>query len=187
MFFIITNTNYQAFIENKNLITIKELKLEIESYEEQDNKINVNDSVKIKSLNKVGIVTSIKGSKATIESNNNKMIVSLSELEKINVVKNNTKKTVKVNSVDSLAKSVPMSANLIGMRVDEALIQLRNYLDAALLVRYPQVTIIHGFGTGALRKAVHEYLKSSKYVVEYRLGGFNEGGAGATIVVLKKK
>ena len=50
-----------------------------------------------------------------------------------------------------------------------------------------QVNIIHGFGTGALRKAVHEYLKSSKYVVEYRLGGFNEGGAGATIVVLKKK
>ena len=115
------------------------------------------------------------------------MIVSLSELEKINVVKNNTKKTVKVNSVDSLAKSVPMSANLIGMRVDEALIQLRNYLDAALLVRYPQVTIIHGFGTGALRKAVHEYLKTCKFVEEFKLGGFNEGGSGATLVKLKIK
>ncbi len=129
----------------------------------------------------------IKGNKATIESNNNKMIVSLSELEKVNVTKSNVKKTVKVNGVDSLAKSVPMSANLIGMRVEEALIQLRNYLDAALLVRYPQVTIIHGFGTGALRKAVHEYLKTCKFVEEFKLGGFNEGGSGATLVKLKTK
>ena len=80
-----------------------------------------------------------------------------------------------------------MSANLIGMRVEEALIQLRNYLDAALLVRYPQVTIIHGFGTGALRKAVHEYLKTCKFVEEFKLGGFNEGGSGATLVKLKTK
>ena len=73
------------------------------------------------------------------------------------------------------------------MRVEEALIALKNYLDAVLLVRYEQVNIIHGFGTGALRKAVHEYLSKSKYVVDYHLGGFNEGGAGATVVILKKK
>ena len=178
---------FKHHLKNKALDNLDALAIKENIESKQDNKINVNDNVKIKSLNKVGIVTSIKGSKATIESNNNKMIVSLSELEKINVVKNNTKKTVKVNSVDSLAKSVPMSANLIGMRVDEALIQLRNYLDAALLVRYPQVTIIHGFGTGALRKAVHEYLKTCKFVEEFKLGGFNEGGSGATLVKLKIK
>ena len=94
---------------------------------------------------------------------------------------------MKVASFDAMQKHVPMSLNLIGMHVEEALIALRNYLDAAMLVRYSQVTIIHGFGTGALRKAVHEYLKTSKYVLEYKLGGFNEGGAGATVVLLKVK
>ena len=116
------------------------------------------------------------------------MIVSLKELEKISVNKTKQqKRQVKIQTLDAMQKNVPMSLNLIGMRVDEALIALRNYIDAALLVRYQQVNVIHGFGTGALRKAVHEYLKNCKYVVEYRLGGFNEGGAGATIVVLKGK
>ena len=114
--------------------------------------------------------------------------LTLNELEKVSKSENKTqKKKVKVASHDILSKNVPISLNLIGMRVEEALIQLRNYIDAALLVRYQQVNVIHGFGTGALRKAVHEYLKNCKYVVEYRLGGFNEGGAGATIVVLKGK
>ena len=117
------------------------------------------------------------------------MKIDISELEKVEPVKMSSiaKKKVKVAAIESMSKNIPMSLNLIGMRVEEALIALKNYIDAALLVRYEQVNIIHGFGTGALRKAVHEFLKSSKYVVEYRLGGFNEGGAGATIVVLKKK
>ena len=97
------------------------------------------------------------------------------------------KQRVKVAAIESMSKNIPMSLNLIGMRVEEALIALRNYLDAAIMVRYETVNIIHGFGTGALRKAVHEFLSKSKFVVEYRLGGFNEGGAGATIVTLKKK
>ena len=110
------------------------------------------------------------------------------ELEKVSITKTKQqKRQVKIQSLDAMQKNVPMSLNLIGMHVDEALIALRNYLDAALLVRYEQVNVIHGFGTGALRKAVHEYLSKSKIVVDYRLGGFNEGGAGATVVILKKK
>ena len=117
------------------------------------------------------------------------MKIALSELEKVIEVKQSkaVKQRVKVAAIESMSKNIPMSLNLIGMRVEEALIALRNYLDAAIMVRYETVNIIHGFGTGALRKAVHEYLSKCKFVVEYRLGGFNEGGAGATVVTLKKK
>lgn len=157
-----------------------------------DNKVNdeivIGDTVKIISLGKIATVKDIKGKKCTIVSNNTTMIVSLSEVEKVTkIVSKNEKKKVKVMAYESSMKNIPMSLNLIGMRVEEALIALRNYIDAALLVRYQQVTIIHGYGTGALRKAVHEYLKTCKYVEEYRLGGFNEGGAGATVVKIKGK
>ena len=157
--------------------------------EKVDNQIQIGDTVKIKSLGKIAKVKDIKGNKCVVESSNNTMKVSLSELEKVIEVKQSkvAKQRVKVAAFEAMSKNVPKILNLIGMRVEEALIALRNYLDAAILVRYETVNIIHGFGTGALRKAVLEYLSKCKFVVEYRLGGFNEGGAGATVVTLKKK
>lgn len=77
------------------------------------------------------------------------------------------------------------SINLIGETVDEAMIDLDKYLDDAYLAHIPNVTIIHGRGTGALRKAVHEKLRKSKYVKSYRLGTFGEGETGVTIVEFK--
>ncbi len=59
------------------------------------------------------------------------------------------------------------------------------YLDDALMVHLPSVRIIHGHGSGALRSAVHNYLKSKSFVKEFRLGGQGEGGSGATVVTLQ--
>lgn len=81
--------------------------------------------------------------------------------------------------------SVGQSVNLIGMTVDEAIPVLNKYLDDAYLAHMSQVTVIHGRGTGALRKAVHDQLKQLKYVKSYRLGEFNEGNTGATIVTFR--
>jgi len=78
--------------------------------------------------------------------------------------------------------SISPECNLIGKRVDEALPVLEKYLDDAYLAHLPQVTIIHGRGTGALRDAVHQYLKRLRYVKSYRVGGFGEGDHGVTIV-----
>ena len=75
--------------------------------------------------------------------------------------------------------------NLIGRTVDEALSELDKYLDDAYLSHLPQVTIIHGRGTGALRNAVHSHLKKLKYIKSYRIGGFGEGDHGVTIVEFK--
>ena len=183
------NEGFKHHLKNKAIDALDEMASSSKKEEKIDKEIKVGDTVKVKSLGKVAKVVDIKGNKCVIESNNNTMKIALSELEKVIEVKQSkvAKQRVKVAAIEAMSQNVPMSVNLIGMRVEEALIALRNYLDAALLVRYEQVNVIHGFGTGALRKAVHEYLSKSKIVVDYRLGGFNEGGAGATVVILKKK
>ena len=71
------------------------------------------------------------------------------------------------------------------MRVDEAMPVLEKYLDDAYLAHLEKCTIVHGRGTGALREAVHKYLKKYKYAKEFRLGGFGEGDMGVTIVTFK--
>ena len=81
--------------------------------------------------------------------------------------------------------NVKMEINLIGKTVDEALFALEKYLDDAYIARLPQVYIIHGKGTGALRNAIQNYLKSCSYVKSYRNGEHGEGGAGATVVEFK--
>jgi DNA mismatch repair protein MutS2 len=83
------------------------------------------------------------------------------------------------------ASTVHQDINLIGMTVDEAMPVLTKYLDDAYLAHLSQVTVIHGRGTGALRKAVHQQLSRLKYVKSYRLGEFGEGDAGVTIVIFK--
>lgn len=83
------------------------------------------------------------------------------------------------------AASVHQEVNLIGMTVDEAMPVLNKYLDDAYLAHMTQVTVIHGRGTGVLRKAVHQQLARLKYVKSYRLGEFGEGDMGVTIVTFK--
>ena len=81
--------------------------------------------------------------------------------------------------------SVSHEINLIGMTVDEAISVLDKYLDDAYLAHLPQVRVIHGRGTGALKAGVHKHLKRLKYVKEYHLGEFGEGDSGVTIVSFK--
>ena len=82
--------------------------------------------------------------------------------------------------------TIKPEVNLIGKTVDEALPELDKYLDDAYLSHLKEVQIIHGKGTGALRKAVHSHLKRSKYIKSYRLGEFGEGDAGVTIAEFKQ-
>ena len=75
--------------------------------------------------------------------------------------------------------------DLRGMTTDEAEMTLSQFLDRAIMGNLTQVTVIHGKGTGAVRKAVHTYLKRCKGVASFRLGRYGEGGDGVTIVALK--
>lgn len=86
-----------------------------------------------------------------------------------------------------MSKSLGVSTeiNLLGRTVDEAIAELDKYLDDAYLAHLPSVRIVHGKGTGALRKAVQQHLKRVKFVDSFRLGEFGEGDAGVTIATFK--
>lgn len=86
-----------------------------------------------------------------------------------------------------MSKSATISPeiNLIGKMVDEAISELDKYLDDAYLAHLSQVRVVHGKGTGALRKAVHEHLRRMRNVKEYHLGEYGEGDVGVTIVVFR--
>lgn len=84
------------------------------------------------------------------------------------------------------AETLPSEIMLLGLTTEEALDKLEKYLDDAMIAGLKQVRIVHGKGTGTLRKAVHEYLRSHRSVVSYRLGGQGEGGDGVTVAVLEE-
>ena len=82
-------------------------------------------------------------------------------------------------------RSESAELDMRGMTTDEAIHVLEQYIDGAVLSKLGKLTIIHGKGTGALREAVHGYLKSNKLVKTYRIGRYGEGESGVTIVELK--
>lgn len=148
------------------------------------------DSVHVLSLDLKGTVVSQPNSKGelTIQMGILKSRIHFSDLEPIDeevistpVINKTGSGKIKMNKSANISTSI----NLIGETVDEAMIDLDKYLDDAYLAHIPSVTIIHGRGTGALRKAVHEKLRKSKYVKSYRLGTFGEGETGVTIVEFK--
>ena len=109
--------------------------------------------------------------------------------DEVRVVEGETKKKVErqVNTARARlhAAGAPAQVDLRGMTVDEALAALDLYLDNAMMARLETVTIIHGKGTGAVRKAVREHLKRSRYVKSFRPGRYGEGEDGVTVAELK--
>ncbi|UUZ97762.1 Smr/MutS family protein [Paenibacillus sp. P25] len=78
-----------------------------------------------------------------------------------------------------------MELDLRGANVEEAIMEVDRFLDESFLANFGQVYIIHGKGTGVLRTGIQEYLRKHKHVKSYRIGNYNEGGAGVTVAELK--
>lgn len=97
------------------------------------------------------------------------------------------KKTNNVSVTRNLDRNkIPsMEVNLIGMTVSEALIELENFIDSAILANFEEIKIVHGFGSGKLRSAVQEYLRKNKNIAEFRIGKYGEGEGGVTVARLK--
>ncbi|MDY0214195.1 MAG: Smr/MutS family protein [Bacilli bacterium] len=162
---------------------VSNLLREAENFEDESEFFEVGDYVEIKSLHVKGEITRIKGDIYTIMLNSGKhMKVKASDISLSNKSPDLKKKPVVTTALDQEVTSVKPEINVIGMRVDEALAVLQPYLDRALLKRYPSVRIIHGFGSGALRRGIHDYLKTVSYVKSFALAGQFEGQGGATIV-----
>lgn len=150
------------------------------------NQIRLGDSVKVVSMGLKGSVSSLpdKNGKLFVQCGIIRSQVSLSDLV---LLEEETVKTEKMQRSSSgklkMSKSYSVSTeiNLLGKTVDEALSELDKYLDDAYLAHLPSVRIVHGKGTGALRKAVQGYLRKNRVIKSFRLGEFGEGDAGVTI------
>lgn len=153
--------------------------------------LHIGDAVKVLSLNLKGTVSTMPDSKGFLFAQLGIMRtkVHISDLQLLDepvITSAKFQKTGTGKLKMNKSASVSTEINLLGQTVDEALATLDKYLDDAYLAHLPSVRVVHGKGTGALRKAVHGYLRRLKYVDSFRLGEFGEGDAGVTIVTFKK-
>lgn len=154
--------------------------------------LKIGDAVKVLSLNLKGTVSTLPNSKGNlyVQMGILRSQVNIKDLERIDEpeitgpgIGKGTGGSGKIKM--SKSSSVSMELNLLGKTVDEAVAELDKYLDDASLAHMPSVRIVHGKGTGALRKGVQNYLRRNKHVKSFRLGEFGEGDAGVTIAELK--
>ena len=83
------------------------------------------------------------------------------------------------------SSAVKLELDLRGLNVEEAIDRVDKYIDDAVIAGLHEVSIIHGKGTGTLRKAIHIHFKGHAHVAAYRLGSYGEGDTGVTVVELK--
>ena len=167
---------------------IIEIKKKLEELEEEEivedfnEEIQIGDYVSVPSLNIFGKVNRLKNNKAYIQSDAGMAFdIDVSKLKKELPPKPQKIKTTR-NYEEVINTKVSLELNVIGQTVEEALYSVSKYLDSVRVKNLKQVRIIHGFGSGALRNAIHNYLKKQKDL-KYRPGGEHEGGGGATVVI----
>ena len=153
--------------------------------------LHLGDGVKVLSMNLKGTVSTLPDSRGYlfVQMGIMRSKVHISDLAILQddpvITAPNLQRTQTGKIKMSKSASVGVEINLLGKTVDEAVAELDKYLDDAYLAHLPSVRIVHGKGTGALRKGVHQYLRRQKHVKSFRLGEFGEGDAGVTIVEFK--
>ena len=167
--------------KSKNKIKLQR-KLESEP-KFNNSEIQVGDDVLVLSYNQRATVLEISGNTLQIKMGAMKLNIKKKEVRKIDSEPEIAKRYVSTSSVSS--KKVGIDINVIGLNTEEAIREIENYMDKVILQGYDTFTIIHGLGSGILRKNIGEYLKNNRYVASYRTGGQNEGGMGATVVEMK--
>lgn len=147
-----------------------------------NNTLKVSDQVRIDGMQHVGEVIELSGNNVVVNVNGMMMKTKLNKLEYVGAKTKVAKsKNIKVKNI-SKAKS---EINLIGLTVYEAMPLLDKFIDNALVGKLSQVIVIHGMGTGVLRKAVLERLKKNSRVLDTKTAPQSSGGLGATLVNLK--
>ncbi|MEQ6375719.1 endonuclease MutS2 [Bacillaceae bacterium S4-13-56] len=146
--------------------------------------LDVGDEVRVLSLGQQGTITDkISEKEYQVQIGMMKVKVKTKDLQQVK--KEKPQETRPVASVKGSQHHVKPELDLRGERFEDAILELEKYVDDALLAGYPQVSIIHGKGTGALRKGVQEFAKKHRAIASTRLGSMNEGGSGVTIFELK--
>ena len=173
----ITNPVVQTVIEDENYVLPRPLK--------------VGDEVFVVDMGKTATVTAIKDRKGNVEI--------LAGIIKMRTPEKNLRLSEKKAKESSKPRNVPnrtervfspgteaqTRCDLRGMNVEEGIIEVDRYVDQALRLGLAEITIIHGKGTGVLRKGIHEHLRKNRFIKSFRLGVYGEGETGVTIVTLK--
>ncbi len=173
----ITNPVVASVINDENYVLPRPLK--------------VGDEVFLVDIGKTATVTALKDRKGDIEV--------LAGIMKMRTPEKNIRLQEKANKKTNKPRNVPAKTervfspgsdaqtrcDLRGMNIEEGMLELDRYIDQALRLGLGEITVIHGKGTGALRKGIQEYLRKNKFVKSFRLGVYGEGENGVTIVTLK--
>ena len=176
----------QNFRNDIDKVTDKEQYIEIDW-----DKVVIGDVVMLKNLHQKVTIKSLpdKNKRLSVDMGNITMQVKQDELA---VLDDNYKETKKnpipgtsFKKFELRKYAMSQELDLRGYRVEEALDEVENYLDKASLANLSPVYIIHGHGTGALKQAVRDFLKTSPYVAKFRVGEDSEGGDGVSVVEIK--
>lgn len=153
--------------------------------------LKIGDEVLLCDIGKTATVTALKDKKGNYEVMAGVMKMRTPE-KNIRLIEKTSKKSVKPRKTPSGSERVFTASSqaqtrcdLRGMNVEEGILELERYVDQCLRLGLGELTVIHGKGTGILRKGVQEYLRKSPYVKSFRLGVYGEGEDGVTIVTLK--
>lgn len=161
---------------------------EKQHYEEIDwNAVKTNDKLILKELNQPVTLLTLpdKNKFVTVQMGNIKTKIKCSKLAPYDTSyekKQNVYKTSSFEKFELRRVNISNTLDLRGLKVEDALDDLENYLDKASLANLACVTVIHGHGTGALKSAVREFLSTSPYVAKFRSGENAEGGDGVSVI-----
>jgi DNA mismatch repair protein MutS2 len=150
--------------------------------------VKIGKQVFVPSLSQSGNIISLpdKDNNVLVQLGVIKMTLNINQLEASNSEQKNIKKDIKYNKEHSMRiKAISPEINVIGKNVDEACMEIDKYLDECALSGLISISIIHGKGTGILRKGVQSFLKTHPHVKSFRDGLYGEGEQGVTIVELK--
>lgn len=149
-------------------------------------KLKKGDSVLVVDINKNGyVLEEPKKNSVLVQVGIIKSRVDIKNIRLVDAKKPKVKGSTSRKVTSNKVASANMELDLRGLMVEEALMEVDMFLNRSILSNVSQVTIIHGKGTGALRSAVHSYLKQSKHIKSYRLGVYGEGETGVTIAEIK--
>ena len=159
----------------------------------ENTSFNINDlkpgmNVKLNTTSQIAKIESISNKSIRVKVGSANMSIKLENISQIvdshNLNNNIIAKKANFNTLKS--KNISPEINVIGQTVDEACFVIDKYLDDCYIAKLETVRIVHGKGTGALRKGIHNFLKAHPHVKNFRLGTFGEGEMGVTVVTLKR-
>lgn len=173
----ITNPVVASVIQDENYVLPRELR--------------IGDEVFLVDIGKMATVTALKDRKGNIEvlagimkMRTPESNIRLQEAKKKNAPKPRSTPNKKEH-IFSPGSDAQTRCDMRGMNVEEGILELDRYIDQALRLGLGEITVIHGKGTGILRKGIHEHLRKNRFVKSFRLGVYGEGETGVTIVTLK--